>query len=166
MTYKIYMIYMISFIIYIIYDILVSIMMNKVSFLLISNIFSDISFKRDRQMDRRTDRASYRNAMAHLKTILAYFWIISTEFCFFLRFSTRAWPTNQPTNRPTDRATYRGAMAHLKMREKIRSWKENYFSSLSWLVSSEILKQSLIAKNCISWNMPRLWTHIRKRPYS
>ena len=66
--YDIYdMIYMISFMIYIIYDILVSFMMNKMSFLLISNIFSDFSFKRDQRMERQTDRASYRDAMAHLK---------------------------------------------------------------------------------------------------
>ena len=69
----IYMIYMISFMIYIIYDILVSFMMNEMSFLLISNIFSDFSFERDRRMDGRTDRDSYRDIMAHLKIILAYF---------------------------------------------------------------------------------------------
>ena len=102
-----------------------SFMMNEMSFLLISNIFSDFSFEPDQRMDGRTDRASYRDAMAHLKIILAYFWIVSSDFCFNKRFSTRAWPTNQPTNQltdqPTDRASYRGAMAHLKMKMKLRS---------------------------------------------
>ena len=97
--------------IYIIYDTLVSFMMNEMSFLLISNIFSDFSFKHDRRMDRRTDRASYRDAMAHLKIIQEYFLIISSDFCFFSRFSTRALPTD----RPTDRASYRGAMAPQKL---------------------------------------------------
>ena len=77
--------------------------------------FSDFSCERDRRMDRRTDRASYRDAMAHLKIILAYFWNISSDFCFFLRFSTRAL-CDRLTNRPTDRAAYRGAMAHLKIK--------------------------------------------------
>ena len=80
------------------------------SFQLISNIFSDFSF----------ERASYRGAMAHLGIILAYFWIIFSNFCFFSRFSTRALQTDRPTDRPTDRASYRGAKAHLKMKMKLR----------------------------------------------
>ena len=64
--------------------------------------------------DGRTDRASYRGAVTHLKVILVYFWIVSSDFCF-----NRAQPTNQPTDRPTDRASYRGAMTHLKT--KLRS---------------------------------------------
>ena len=42
-------------------------MMNEMSFQLISNIFSDFSLEGDRRTDGRTDRASYRGAMAHLK---------------------------------------------------------------------------------------------------
>ena len=61
-------------------------MMNEMSFQMISNIFSDFSFECDRRMDGQMDRASYRDAMAHLKIILAYFWIISSDFCFFLDF--------------------------------------------------------------------------------
>ena len=98
--------------------------------------------------DGQMDRTSYRGAMAHLGIIQVYFWIISSDFCFFTRFSTRAWPTDQPTDeifnssvtdrptdrptdeifnssvtdrptdRPTDRASYRGAMAHLKTGRK------------------------------------------------
>ena len=37
--------------------------MNKMSFQLISKIFSDFSFEGDQQTDRRTDRASYRCVM-------------------------------------------------------------------------------------------------------
>ena len=48
-------------------------MVNEMSFLLISNIFSDFSFKRDQRMDGQMDRASCRDAKAHLKIILAYF---------------------------------------------------------------------------------------------
>ena len=88
----------------------VSSMMNEMSFQLISNIFSDFSFKHDQQMDGRTDIASSRGAMAHLKNILAYFLIIFSDFCFFSRFSTRAWPTNRRTELVTELL----AIAHLK----------------------------------------------------
>ena len=42
-------------------------MMNKMSFHVISNVFSDLSLEHDRQKHRQTDRASYRGTMAHLK---------------------------------------------------------------------------------------------------
>ena len=37
-------------------------MVNKMSFLLILNIFSDFSSERDRRMDGRMDRACFRGA--------------------------------------------------------------------------------------------------------
>ena len=43
-------------------------MMKKMSFQVISNIFSDFSFERDGRTDGRTNRASHRGAMAHLKS--------------------------------------------------------------------------------------------------
>ena len=52
--------------------------------------------------------------MTLLGIILAYFWIIYSDFCFLSRLLTRAWH-DRSTDRPTDRASYRGAMAHLKM---------------------------------------------------
>ena len=46
-------------------------MINKMSSHVISNIFCDFSLERDRptnwQKDRQTNRASYRDAVAHLK---------------------------------------------------------------------------------------------------
>ena len=97
--------------------------------------------------DGQTDRTSYRGAMAHLGIILAYFWIISSDFCFFSRFSTRAWPTDQPTDQPTDRASYRGAMAHLKTAQKkskrnqrVVNGKNRHETLVDWTVHSKIWK--------------------------
>ena len=80
-------------------------MKNEMSFHLIINIFSDISFECDRQTDRRTYGASYRGAMAHLEIILAYFWIFSSDFCSFRDFQLERDVTDRPTNQPTDQRT-------------------------------------------------------------
>ena len=52
----------------------------------------------------------------------------SNDFKHFLRFSTRALPTN----RPTDRASNRGAMAHLKREENQNGEKMFNVQDLKW----------------------------------
>ena len=43
--------------------------MNEMSFQVILDIFCDFSLEHDRQTDQPKDRASYRGALAHLKSL-------------------------------------------------------------------------------------------------
>ena len=75
-------------------------MMNKMSFQLISNIFSNFSFEHDRRRDGQMDRASYRGAMAHQK-IISYH--ISESFpVIFALFSDFQLKRDQPTDKQTE----------------------------------------------------------------
>ena len=87
-------------------------MMNEMSFQLISNIFSDFSFERDRRMDRRTE--------PHID-VLWRIWEssqhISESFPVIFASCRDFQLERDVTDQPTDRASYRGAMAHLKGKE-------------------------------------------------
>ena len=81
--------------------------------------------------------------MAHLKVILAYFWIIPSDFCFISRFSNWALPPDQQTDQPTDRVSYRGAMAHLK--------------------TSFVTSENAPRKTCQSFVL--VWTYTQEKPW-
>ena len=88
------------------------------SFQLISNIFSDFSFERDRRMDGRTEpliEVLWRTEKSSYH-ISESFPVIFASFEDFQLERYR--PTDQPTDRPTDRATQRGTKAHLKTMTK------------------------------------------------